>query len=37
MLDMTAEPRRPTSRLSCQLVLDPTLDGLVAGLPESQY
>jgi len=37
MLDMTAEPRRPNSRLSCQVVLDPTLEGLVAGLPESQY
>ena len=37
MLDMTAEPRRPNSRLSCQVVLDPALEGLVAGLPESQY
>jgi 2Fe-2S ferredoxin len=37
MLEMTAVPRRPTSRLSCQYVLDADLDGLVAGLPESQY
>jgi 2Fe-2S ferredoxin len=37
MLDMTAEPRRPNSRLSCQVFLDPALEGLVAGLPESQY
>lgn len=37
MLDATAVPRRPTSRLSCQIVLDESLDGLVAGLPESQY
>jgi 2Fe-2S ferredoxin len=37
MLEMTAVPRRPTSRLSCQIVLDGDLDGLVAGLPESQY
>ena len=37
MLEMTAEPRQPTSRLSCQIVLDPTLEGFVAGLPESQY
>jgi len=37
MLDFTAVPRRPNSRLSCQLVLEPRLDGLVAGLPETQY
>ena len=37
MLDATAVPRRPTSRLSCQIVLDESLDGLVAGLPASQY
>ena len=37
MLEMTAVPRRPESRLSCQIVLDPGLEGLVAGLPESQY
>jgi 2Fe-2S ferredoxin len=37
MLEVTAVPRRPTSRLSCQIVLDADLDDLVAGLPESQY
>ncbi len=37
MLEMTAVPRTPTSRLSCQITLVPALDGLVAGLPESQY
>ena len=37
MLEMTAAPRRPTSRLSCQIVLDDALDGLTAGLPDTQY
>jgi len=37
MLEMTAVPREPTSRLSCQITLYPTLDGLVARLPERQY
>src|SRR5678815_4673008 len=37
MLETTAVPRQPTSRLSCQITLYPALDGLVAGLPESQY
>jgi 2Fe-2S ferredoxin len=37
MLEMTAAPRRPTSRLSCQLQLVAALDGLVATLPETQY
>jgi 2Fe-2S ferredoxin len=37
MLEMTAAPRQPTSRLSCQIVLDAALDGLTAGLPETQY
>ena len=37
MLETTAVPRQPTSRLSCQIVLDDSLDGLVAGLPETQY
>jgi ferredoxin len=27
MLEMTAAPRRPTSRLSCQIALDADLDG----------
>ena len=33
MLDGTASPRRPNSRLSCQLVMTPALDGLVVRLP----
>ena len=37
MLDMTAAERRPTSRLSCQIVLDEELSGLTAGLPDTQY
>ncbi len=37
MLEMTAAPREPGSRLACQITLDPSLDGLVARLPPSQY
>lgn len=37
MLEMTASPRQPTSRLSCQIVLDESLSGLVVQLPETQY
>ena len=37
MLEATAVPRRSTSRLSCQITLYPTLDGLVVNLPEHQY
>jgi len=37
MLEMTAAPREPTSRLSCQIVLGPELQGLVARLPDTQY
>ena len=37
MLEMTAMPRQPNSRLSCQIALDASLDGLVATLPETQY
>jgi len=36
MLDMTASERRPSSRLSCQIVMTETLDGLVLHLPERQ-
>jgi len=36
MLDFTATPRRPTSRLSCQIALSDGLDGLVVHLPEEQ-
>ena len=37
MLEMTASPRQPTSRLSCQISLHEGLDGLVVQLPETQY
>ena len=37
MLEMTAAPRRPTSRLSCQIALSAGLDGLTATMPETQY
>ena len=36
MLDTTAEPRRPTSRLGCQIFMTAELDGLEVGLPDSQ-
>ena len=37
LLDFVADGRRPTSRLSCQLVLDETHDGMVVQLPASQF
>jgi 2Fe-2S ferredoxin len=37
MLDFTAVPRRPNSRLSCQIQLTQELDGLAVDLPESQH
>ena len=37
MLEFTAAPRRPGSRLSCQIELGPALDGLQVDLPESQH
>lgn len=37
MLEFTAAPRRPTSRLSCQVALGPELDGLQVDLPASQH
>jgi 2Fe-2S ferredoxin len=37
MLDMTASPRQPGSRLSCQIRLGPRLDGLTVRLPATQY
>jgi 2Fe-2S ferredoxin len=37
MLEMTAAPRQPSSRLSCQIELTPALDGLVVQLPATQY
>ncbi|WP_145011518.1 2Fe-2S iron-sulfur cluster-binding protein [Mycobacterium marseillense] len=37
MLDYTASPRQPNSRLSCQITAGPELDGLVVRLPPTQY
>jgi 2Fe-2S ferredoxin len=37
MLEMTAAPRQPSSRLSCQIALDESLAGLVVQLPPNQY
>jgi ferredoxin, 2Fe-2S len=37
MLEMTAAPRRSTSRLSCQIALDGDLDGLTVTMPDTQY
>lgn len=37
MLEMTAAPAEATSRLSCQIRLEPSLDGLVVRLPDRQY
>jgi 2Fe-2S ferredoxin len=36
MLEGAACERRPSSRLSCQLVVSPEMDGLVVHLPETQ-
>lgn len=36
MLDFVME-RKPNSRLSCQIVVNDELDGLVVHLPESQF
>ncbi len=37
MLDFTASPRRPNSRLSCQIELTDALDGLTVDLPPTQH
>ena len=37
MIEFTAAPRKPTSRLSCQITLTPALDGLTVELPFTQY
>lgn len=37
MLELTASPPEPTSRLSCQIQLEPALAGLEVRLPPSQY
>ena len=36
MLAGAASPRRPNSRLSCQLVVTPAMEGLVVDMPETQ-
>ncbi|WP_405651889.1 2Fe-2S iron-sulfur cluster-binding protein [Streptomyces sp. RK9] len=36
LLDFTASPRRPSSRLSCRLTVTAALDGLIVHLPERQ-
>lgn len=37
MLEMTAAVREATSRLACQILLQPALDGLRVRLPDRQY
>jgi 2Fe-2S ferredoxin len=37
MLELTAAPREPDSRLSCQIMLHVELDGLAVRLPARQY
>lgn len=37
MLEFTAAPRRPNSRLSCQIDLIDAMDGMVVDLPASQH
>jgi 2Fe-2S ferredoxin len=37
MLEFTASPRRPNSRLSCQIELTAALDGLTVDLPANQH
>jgi len=37
MLEMTAAERQPTSRLSCQIVLAESIEGIVVAIPETQY
>jgi ferredoxin, 2Fe-2S len=37
MLEFTAAPRQPNSRLSCQIQLTEALDGLTVDLPDTQH
>ncbi len=37
MLESTSATIKATSRLSCQIVMTPELDGLIVHLPETQY
>lgn len=36
MLDVTSSPRKDTSRLSCQVLVNAATDGLIVRLPETQ-
>lgn len=37
MLESVSGELRPTSRLSCQIVMEPAFDGLVVHLPATQF
>jgi ferredoxin, 2Fe-2S len=37
MLGSTSAEVKATSRLSCQIIIDESLDGLIVHLPDSQY
>lgn len=37
LLGSTSSELKPTSRLSCQVIMSDALDGLIVHLPESQY
>ena len=37
MLDMTDVERQPNSRLSCQIIASPALDGLILFVPEPEF
>ena len=37
MLEFTAAPRKSNSRLSCQIALQESLDGLTVDLPDTQH
>lgn len=37
MLENTAAEVKPNSRLTCQVIVTPALDGLVVHMPENQY
>jgi len=37
MLESASSERKPTSRLSCQIVMSAELDGLIVHLPEAQF
>lgn len=36
VLEISAEERKPTSRLSCQIKMSPELDGLIVRMPAKQ-